>query len=101
MVAELYPSLIAVEESVGRGNRLCFEPFVGIAPQRYMDLFAMLERKDKLGRVRKWDGPLAVPKFGEYFPATRLAALTLEQKEFDDFGRRYEELVGHNNPPSA
>lgn len=100
MVAELYPSLIAVEESTGAGGRLCFEPFVGVAPQRYMDLFAMLERKDKLGRVRKWDGPLAVPKFGEYFPATRLAALTLEQKEFGDFGRRYEELVGHKSPAS-
>lgn len=38
-----------------------FEPFIGIAPKRYAELFRMRERKDKKGRVIVWKARKSEP----------------------------------------
>jgi hypothetical protein len=32
-----------------------FQPFVGVAPRRFMELFSMPERKDASGRIVPWE----------------------------------------------
>ena len=60
---EPYPKSMAIdlyEESIflevrDSGRKLIFEPFVGVAPRRFMDLFVMPDRKDRHGRVLAWE----------------------------------------------
>ena len=63
------------------------QPFVGVAPRRYLDLFSLgeIERKDKSGRIREWCGALATPRLGEYsFRTGKINELT-ELEEFNAF----------------
>ena len=48
------------------GNRVRFEPFVGIAPRRYFDLFSWVPRKaaDKDG-VKDYSGDIATWSIGD------------------------------------
>jgi deoxycytidylate deaminase len=47
-------------------RRVTFEPFVGVGPARYLDLFEAPERKDKTsGRVRRFNPKTAVPRLDE------------------------------------
>lgn len=50
--ADLYPDSIAIEQS--QTQKVQFEPFVGVAPQQYMDLFIMNSRMSN-GRVLPFD----------------------------------------------
>jgi deoxycytidylate deaminase len=56
-VADLYDDSIAVDHADGGAHqRVPFLPFAGIAPRRYMDLFAAPMRKDKdSGRWVDWE----------------------------------------------
>ncbi len=61
LVPELYPDSICLE----RGNQeqyVQFEPFVGLAPRRYVDLFPMLPRKRSDGTIVGWQGARSVPR---------------------------------------
>jgi deoxycytidylate deaminase len=49
--AQLYPDSISVESVVESNDQVSFEPFVGVAPRQYMNLFSMLDRKSKNGSV--------------------------------------------------
>jgi hypothetical protein len=46
LAAQLYPDSIAVESAVKSDRLVSFEPFVGVAPRQYMNLFSMTRRKD-------------------------------------------------------
>jgi cytidine deaminase len=50
LAAQLYPDSVAAGHSERREPQLPFEPFIGVAPRKYMDLFAMLKRK-KDGKI--------------------------------------------------
>jgi hypothetical protein len=66
--APLHDDAIRVEDAVVRGSsrrardsRVPFEPFIGIGPRRFFDLFSIMlstgyevERKTKLGKIRDW-----------------------------------------------
>ncbi len=54
LAAELYPDSISVE-SGRRDEEVLFEPFVGIAPRQYMQLFEMGTRKDRNGKAIPFD----------------------------------------------
>lgn len=79
-----------------RGNRVAFEPFVGIGPRRFFDLFSMrhgsgfpLKRKDSSGKVLPWDvetGTIRIPMS----PYAYLEREALAVK-------KYAELVGGTN----
>jgi hypothetical protein len=48
------------------GKRVAFEPFVGVAPRRYVEFFAWNRRKDnRNGKLLKWDPQTARLRFGD------------------------------------
>ena len=60
LVPEFYVDSIIVD---GTGkDQISFVPFVGIAPRKYMDLFAMTERKYRGGKVAIWKKSTAKPR---------------------------------------
>jgi len=52
-VARLFRDSIALESPAPR--KVLFEPFVGIAPHRFRELFLLPDRKDENGRIIAWD----------------------------------------------
>jgi deoxycytidylate deaminase len=65
--AALHEDAIRVEDAITKKSRTAkdcrvpFEPFIGVGPRRFFDLFSMtlsagypIERKTKLGKVRDW-----------------------------------------------
>jgi hypothetical protein len=65
-----------------------FEPFVGVAPRRFLDLFALgdMDRKDGLGNIRHWNGSVAMPRLGEYSFRTEKTNRITESEAFEAFG---------------
>jgi cytidine deaminase len=62
LAAKLYPDSIAVAGEVNSpGQKVAFDHFVGIAPQRFAQLFYKKKRKDKYGRAKKWEATKATP----------------------------------------
>lgn len=62
LAAQLYPDSIDVESKTASGHQVSFEPFVGVAPRQYLNLFSMLERKDSTGSVISLDRTTANPR---------------------------------------
>lgn len=62
LAAELYPDSIIVD-SVSCAGQVGFEPFVGVAPNKYIELFTAGDRKDEAGSIVKWDKRTALPRF--------------------------------------
>ncbi len=93
LVQELYPDSVSLDPVDSCCNKVRFEPFVGVAPRRYSDLFglSMAKRKAKDGTLLQWRRADAVPRFPEYVP-TALAQLTTEQGEIKVF---YQALIEH------
>jgi deoxycytidylate deaminase len=62
-VSELYPDSITVEGVGPSHSVVVFQPFVGIAPRRYLELFTMRERKEdgSTGQIAAWDKFNALP----------------------------------------
>ncbi len=52
-VARLFRDSIALESPASR--KVLFEPFVGVAPHRFRELFILPDRKDQNGRIIAWD----------------------------------------------
>ena len=82
----LHLDAIATEEAPPRRGQISFEPFVGVAPNRYMELFAAPPRKVSGGRTVRWRRLGAKPRFAsdlrmyliretQYFDALRSAML--------------------------
>jgi Deoxycytidylate deaminase len=97
LVQELYPDSIVVDPADSCGDKVRFEPFVGVAPRRYSDLFglSMMKRKSKDGSWLQWRRAEAVPRFPEYMP-TAVARLAAEQKEISVFhGKLIEKGLAH------
>jgi deoxycytidylate deaminase len=43
-------------------KKVLFEPFIGISPRRYRDIFEKKKRKDSTGKATAWSGGKAVPR---------------------------------------
>jgi cytidine deaminase len=82
LVQELYPDSVVVDPVDSCAGKVRFEPFVGVAPRRYSDLFGLsgIKRKSKDGDVLQWKGAETLPRLPEYMPSAvaRLAAETEE-----------------------
>ena len=61
-------ALVVASEPDSRDRRVRFEPFVGVGPRRYLELFTMPERKDRLGKVRPFDPLTAQPRLSDLDP---------------------------------
>ncbi|NLH47353.1 MAG: cytidine deaminase [Myxococcales bacterium] len=65
---ELHEDEIAVEDKKEKDHRVLFEPFIGIGPRKFADLFSLgwssgypIKRKEG-GLVRQWDPRQALPR---------------------------------------
>ncbi len=96
LAVQLYPESISVDHPNSTEKQVQFQPFVGVAPRMYMNLFAMTKRK-KDGKVIQFDREKALPRYpgsprayisNEIAAMSRLAAavekeqLQIEQQEF-------------------
>lgn len=88
LIGELYADSIVVDGEGQCGDKVPFEPFVGIAPKRYSDLFTLAgrSRKNKDGTVKTWRRSGSLPNIPEY----SVARIIAEQKEFIDFKNEME-----------
>lgn len=69
MAEELHNDAIVVAcERDDDDPRVRFEPFVGVGPRRYLELFEAPERKDKLGKAREFDPMTAQPRLSDLDP---------------------------------
>jgi cytidine deaminase len=86
LVQELYPDSVVVDPADTCLGKVRFEPFVGVAPRRYSDLFGLstAKRKSKDGSLLQWRGTEADPRLPEYMPSA-VARLAAEQEEIRFF----------------
>jgi deoxycytidylate deaminase len=91
LVKELYPDSVAVDPADQCDRKVRFEPFVGVAPRRYSDLFglAAMKRKSKDGALLQWKRAEAVPRLPEYMPSA-MARIASEQEEVEVFLRELQ-----------
>lgn len=69
LAAELYPDSIVVEgKNKLPGPKVIFLPFIGVAPQRYRDIFSKGKRKSRDGKALNWDQLKAKPILEIFFP---------------------------------
>jgi deoxycytidylate deaminase len=64
LAAELYPDSINVEDGKDV-ERVPFQPFVGVAPRQYINLFTPRRRKDPSGKPVRFNMKTALAKFSE------------------------------------
>jgi cytidine deaminase len=86
LVQDLYPDSVVVDPADACAGRVRFEPFVGVAPRRYSDLFGLstIRRKNKDGSLLQWRRAESVPRLPEYMPSP-IARLAAEQEETKTF----------------
>jgi cytidine deaminase len=66
--SDLHSDSIEVEPS-GSISKVLFEPFIGVSPFRYRDLFEKGKRKYSGGLAKKWDREPSQPMIDVYYPA--------------------------------
>jgi cytidine deaminase len=89
LAAQLFEDSIAVDQAHPPGHVLRFEPFVGIAPERFVDLFTAGKRKEG-GRAVQFVRLEATPKFIDR-PFAHRAYLLREQIAAQEFERKLTE----------
>lgn len=88
LAADQYPDVICVPgESGTLLNHVEFEPFVGVAPRLYGNLFTGLERKDKSGKVITWEDSKAQLRYFEQ-PGSYRAE---EERAISNFNQKLQE----------
>jgi deoxycytidylate deaminase len=66
LAAHLHEDAISVDSAVEIEGMVSFEPFVGIAPRRYNELFTMFEdRKTADGSIVQWNPAQSIPRLSE------------------------------------
>lgn len=93
LVPDLYADSITVDDEAECSTKVKIQPFVGIAPKRYAEWFALMKRKRKLkdGSVVVWRPNEAVPQL----PESALSAsawLNAETEEFKRFEKQLNPL---------
>jgi cytidine deaminase len=91
LVPDLYSDSILVDSDAVCGTKVRIQPFVGIAPKRYAEWFALMKRKRKLkdGTVVVWRPNEAVPQL----PESAVSAPAWLSAEAEEFKRFENELV--------
>ena len=86
LAAQLHDDAIAVE--TGTTGRLLFEPFIGIAPRQFAELFQIFgDRKSVEGKRLEWSSSgslLRMPGFTESYIASENDALELLHRRMED-----------------
>jgi cytidine deaminase len=88
-----YDKQISVDGTGSSEESVSFEPFVGVAPRRYRELFAMADdRKDVAGKYHPWDKDTAVPRL----PETQVGLSARSAGEKTEL-QAFDELVAREN----
>ncbi len=59
----LFDDSISVDGAKDASNKISFEPFVGVAPRQYLNLFeAPIDRKDNRGKIIDWPANGFIPR---------------------------------------
>jgi cytidine deaminase len=69
LARELYEDMIDVDPQSARADRVAFEPFVGVAPSVYTEMFRASERKDREGNALTWIDGRAEPRLKRFVPS--------------------------------
>jgi cytidine deaminase len=69
LAQELYDDMIDVDPQTTQTDKVTFEPFVGIAPRIYVEMFAAPRRKDRDGRSLNWIDSRSEPKWKQFVPS--------------------------------
>ena len=75
----LHDDAIVIDAPDYQGNKVVFQPFVGVSPNRYMELFKMLRRKNVDGTYREWQPKDARLRYSGHL----LRYITLEDNNID------------------
>jgi cytidine deaminase len=91
LVSDLYGDSVLVDSDSECGAKVRIQPFVGIAPKRYAEWFALMKRtrKSKDGSVVVWRSNEAVPQL----PESTVSAPAWLSAEAEEFKRFESELV--------
>lgn len=76
MAKDLYEQTIQVDGDHADEDAVIFDPFIGMAPRRYIDFFEMPKRKDERGYKLPWSPANATPRLAEAFWTYRDAELS-------------------------
>lgn len=68
LAADLHEGDLVVDHSRPPDDVVHLEPFVGVAPRRYMELFSGVTRKRDDGRLAEWDSTTAQPRLTDVEP---------------------------------
>ncbi|WP_310452726.1 anti-phage dCTP deaminase [Sulfuritalea sp.] len=93
---DFYSDSIAFDPSKHTIGRVRFEPFVGVAPRLYMDIFEMQasdSRKDDSGRIVEWPKADPVPRVRRFMNTYML----MEQKLIAEFIPELAKKLGVNS----
>ncbi|WP_161829636.1 anti-phage dCTP deaminase [Steroidobacter agaridevorans] len=69
LARELYEDMIDVDPRARRTDRVTFEPFVGVAPSIYTEMFRATERKDGQGCATTWIEGKAEARLKRFVPS--------------------------------
>jgi deoxycytidylate deaminase len=94
LIPELYSDSISVDSESDCGSKVRIQPFVGIAPKRYVEWFALMKRrrKSKDGRAAVWRASDASPQLPERLVSTP-EWLNTEADEFKKFKAQLKSLI--------
>jgi cytidine deaminase len=86
LVSELFEDSIVIDADHHENGKVRVEPFVGVAPVRYVEWFALgkRKRKDKDGKAIAWKASEAVPLLPDYM-SSELVRLTAEEEAIRQF----------------
>jgi deoxycytidylate deaminase len=69
LARDLYEDMIDVDPRTARCDRVTFEPFAGVAPSIYTEMFRSGERKDREGNAVTWIDGRAEPRLKRFVPS--------------------------------
>lgn len=75
-------------------SKVLFEPFIGISPRRYRDIFEKKKRKDSSGKAQDWAEGKPVPRIEDKshsYIANEEPAISLVVKDIIEFGERLKQ----------
>lgn len=69
LTKDLYKRSVNISQDESDDDAVQFEPFIGVAPRRYLDFFTMPQRrKDDKGYSLEWKSNTAIPKCVDLYP---------------------------------
>jgi deoxycytidylate deaminase len=69
LAQDLYSDLIDVDPTTPSAEKVSFEPFVGVAPSVYVELFRAVQRKSEDGNAIEWIDNRAQPRLKRFVPS--------------------------------